>query len=493
MYSAKRIEKVSSDNIVIAFDLLSTLTYMASLSAARVPREVVLRRAGEQLRIDTAVFFRAVHLLAQRLRLEYSRALQLVAQKARAQNVKSFMLRFASTIDSGESEHEFIREELRIEGVRYANHYERAIENLKKWTEAYAALLVSVSLIMVVALTSTLMGAIDQQFVLLLGAVMFCITEGGVYIILRSSPYEQVTYDGATEGTRDRRKARLFARTLGPVGVVTALAAGYIGGPGPALLLMGIFLLPTGYYATKDDRKVRGLDREVTTLIRGLGNVAGATGSTRTSALNKLDLKAMGSLEPHIVRLKIRLAAQLPRELCWEYFKSEAGSELLRRSLDTLADGVELGGEGEEIGEIAGAYASSVSELRETRSMTSSSFSFLLIPMHAAMTGLLLFILEIISTFNGRLGDAAIELSETASAAASTHQAALQMFQPQDLTIVSGMVTTVVVTLTVANALASKIAAGGHNLKLAFSLGVLCIISGVNMLLVPRFASLIFG
>ena len=137
------IEKVSSDNIVVAFDLLSNLTYMSSLSAAHSSRELILRKAGERARLKTAVIFQHVHLLAQRLGLEYVQALQLVAEKAKAKS---------STMASGESEQEFIREETRVEGVRYANQYEKSIENLRKWTDAYAALLVSVSLIVVVAL-----------------------------------------------------------------------------------------------------------------------------------------------------------------------------------------------------------------------------------------------------------------------------------------------------------------------------------------------------
>ena len=82
--SPRRIEKVSSDNIVISFDLLSNLTYMATLSVVELPREKILQRAGEQAALKTSVFFEQVHLLAQRLGVEYTQALQLVASKARA-------------------------------------------------------------------------------------------------------------------------------------------------------------------------------------------------------------------------------------------------------------------------------------------------------------------------------------------------------------------------------------------------------------------------
>ena len=54
--SPELIEKVSSDNIVIAFDLLTNLTYMSCMAIAQLPREDILRKAGEQS-LKTAVFF----------------------------------------------------------------------------------------------------------------------------------------------------------------------------------------------------------------------------------------------------------------------------------------------------------------------------------------------------------------------------------------------------------------------------------------------------
>ena len=330
---------------------------------------------------------------------------------------------------------------------------------------------------------------------LIIGAVMFLIPAGGVYVILRSAPYEQITYEGESLGPPDRRTARTLLRTLGLIGVMAGLLAAYLFGVGEGLLIFGLFILPAGYFATRDDGKVTAIDKEVATFIRALGNIAGATGTTLASALRKLDLESMGSLAPDVVRLRDRLGSELPTELCWERFKEETGSELLKRSTEMLVDGVEAGGRAEEIGDIAATYASTVSELRETRRLTSSSFSFLVIPMHAAMTGLLLFILEIISSFNSRLSDAALGLTDISAEAtvALNRSGGLSMFEAQDLTLISAMIAMVVVTLTVSNALASKAAAGGNNLKIPFSLGIMSVISGATMIMVPKIANSVFG
>ncbi|MCH8279568.1 MAG: hypothetical protein IIC96_02695 [Chloroflexi bacterium] len=493
--SPEEIEKVSSDNIVIAFDLLSSLTYMSCLAIAQLPREAIFRKAGEQPH-KTAVFFQQVFLLAARLGMEYTEALQSVAGRAKASNIKSLLLRFASTISSGESEGTFIKEESRLESRRYIAEYQTSIENLKKWTDAYAALLVSVTLIVVVALVSAMTGGLQQNFVVLMGMATFFITAVGVYLILRTSPYEEMAFSSKTGMPPDRRKAKFLLMTLGGIGLPLAVAMGFIFGLGAGLLTIGLMLFPTGYFAARDAKKISGLDQEISTFLRTLGATAGAKKTTLGMALPDIDLKSMGGLEPHILRLKNRIANQLPPSLCWEQFAAEAGSELVRRSTGMLVEAVELGGDAGEIGDIASTYASSVAEMRGIRRLTAGSFTFLAYPMHAAMTGLLMFIMAIISTFNAKLEEVSasvLDQAQSATASLGTTGSGLDMFQTQDLGMTTAVVAFVVLVLTVANALAPKFAAGGHNLTLVQTFSITSIISGVNFLVIPRAATNLFA
>ena len=99
-FSRKHIDKVSSDNLVIGFDLLSNLHYMAVLAIGSLSRDQILEQCSRQ-RLATSVYFEYIFLLADRLGFEYTKAFQLVAEKARASNVKSLLLRFAASISSG--------------------------------------------------------------------------------------------------------------------------------------------------------------------------------------------------------------------------------------------------------------------------------------------------------------------------------------------------------------------------------------------------------
>ncbi len=176
--SRKRIEKESSDSVVLSFDLFSSLTYMSALAIGETPRDVIFQHVIQQP-YKTASYFKQVYLLTKRLGFEYGRSFQLVSKKAGAYTVKSLLLRFAGSISSGESEQEFLAQEARVEREQYIDQYQRSLESLQKWGDAYAALLVSVSLIVVVSMISTMLYDIGNTFVMMLTGTMFCMSLGG--------------------------------------------------------------------------------------------------------------------------------------------------------------------------------------------------------------------------------------------------------------------------------------------------------------------------
>ena len=340
--SQKPTAKGSSDSAILGFDLLSNLTYMAAVSAGGSPRDVILEWTLRQ-NYRTVFYFRQVYLLAKRTGFEYARAFQMVARKTKAETVRSLLLRFASAISSGYPENNFLTEEAKVEREKYINGYYRSLETVTKWGDAYAALLVSVSLVVVVAMISTMLSDISEMFVLMLTSTMFMVTGFGVYIIYRTSPYEAKTYQNK-KGPRERQLAVRFFYLFVPAGAVVGLAAGFALGLEFALLIIGISLLPCGIMAWLDDGRIDKLDQETSSFIRALGNVAASLGTTTANALDKLDRRSMGNLEPYIQRLQVRLRSNISSEKCWDAFRDEVGAELMNRTTRMYVDGVTLGG-----------------------------------------------------------------------------------------------------------------------------------------------------
>ena len=287
-----------------------------------------------------------------------------------------------------------------------------------------------------------------------------------------------------------------------PIGLKAGFSIGF--------LLIGASLLPAGFYAWIDDSSVTKLDSELPTFLRSVGNVAGATGVTLAEAMKRIDAKSMGSLRPFIDRLNWRLDAGLPNEECWETFRQESGSELVNRATRMLKDGADLGGRPDQVGEICSTYALEVTQLRAKRALTASTFSFLTVPMHATMTFILVFVLEIVTSFSSKLAqvssggstinemDVVIPDSSRLPPGLSLPKqgeldVGIDLFGSQDMTFISVVVVLVIVILTVANALAPKFAAGGSNLKIASFLSVMCLVSGSVLGVVPFITAKLFA
>ena len=509
------VDKVSSDSTVIGYDLLSSLAYMSVLAIGGLPRSQILQGAATQP-YKVSVFFEYVFLLAKRIGFEYTLAFEMVANRAKASNVRSLLLRFSAAISSGESERDFIIQESTLENDRYKNDYERAVENLRKWTDAYGAILVSVTLIMVVSLVSSLMGSLTETFTILMAAVLFFITSMGAYIINGVSPKEDVTYSSRYGITKERMLAKRFLKFGVPIGLITALiiAPNYSLLPGTAIVFacLGISMIPTAYFQMIDHNKVDKLDQEMPTFIRTLGNIAGSTGVTLSEAIKRIDIASMGSLGYHIERLGVRLKAEIPIDKCWEKFRTETGSELVNRSTHMLVDGAERGGTPDDVGNITSEFCNTIVQLRATRQLTSSTFLYLTIVMHAVMAFILVFVLAILTSFNQELVSVHAETmgatTEDAASISVPNNLSLppgiglmeggdmpnpsDMFGSPDMGVTSFTIMFVIFILTLANSLAPKFASGGNNLKIIGLLCIMCLVSASVITIVPMISEQIF-
>jgi flagellar protein FlaJ len=175
-----------------------------------------------------------------------------------------------------------------------------------------------------------------------------------------------------------------------------------------------------------------------------------------------------------------------------------------------MVDAAELGTQPAEVGQICSEFAMNVTQLRAVRHLTASTFSFLTMAMHATMVFILVFVLEIIATFNSMLVVVSSEvLNETTGGVEIPDNVllpsrisipkggdlagGLDIFGTQDMTITSYAIIMVIIILTVANSLAPKFTAGGSNLMIASYLGIMCVISGIVWGIVPMLTEKLFA
>lgn len=481
------------DKKQLQFDLFTHVSYMASLATAKASREVMFTRAAG-LNLESSPFFAEINTLVNRLKYDYSEACRAVADRTDIEEVSSLLIRMSGSLASGEDEAEFLTREAAVLAERYQAEYEQKIESLRKWTDAYAALTVSAGLIVVITMISMMIWSLGPIMILMTVLATVGVMGVGTFILNAASPVEGFARKAGLTSANQVTAKRLML-VFGVGGAVVGSLALLVGGLGPALIIAGIGLLPGGFVMYRDQARIAKLDADIATSTRLLGGVTDAIGSTVGDALTKVDRRSLGSLEHYFRRLDVRIRASISPDLAWKRFVSETGSEMVDRTVSIFWDALTIGGNALATGKNAAFFASSVVMLREKRALVSNTFTFLVIPLHLAMTGLLMFILKVMELFAGELNaQTAPDLGEAGEAIPDiANVSGFNTFANVDFGFLNILVISVILSLTLANALAPHAAAGGHRFRFLFSLGVMLIISGAMITLVPPMADSIFS
>jgi flagellar protein FlaJ len=316
-----------------------------------------------------------------------------------------------------------------------------------------------------------------------LAFIVMIVTAAGGYIIFSVAPHEVKTHRLKRRSHEQQRMESLGKVLILLVGPIMA-ALWLVVHIGLALIVGGVLLLPLAYLSWLDDKKIDRRDGDIAAFLRGLGSVMGAVGTTVTEGLSRMNRRSLGAMEPHVRRLFVRLKNDLSPELTWARLAGETGSELVTRCVRIFSEGIRLGGDPKIIGNQAAAFALKVSQMRATRSMISNTFAFVVLPMHAALVCILLFVTEVINVFGDKITQVQNENinSETVRQAGVSTAVA---FSAPDMGLITILVTLNVVLLTLVNSFAPYAAHGGHKFGIFKYACLMMIISGVSLLIVP--------
>ncbi|MBI4306244.1 MAG: archaellar assembly protein FlaJ [Chloroflexi bacterium] len=487
--------KLPDDERQLHFDMFMHLSYMASLATARVSRGKLFADAA-QLNLTSTQYFKDVQSLADKLAIDYAEACRMVAERTNNPEVSSLLLRIAGSLASGEDEADFLTREAAALADQYAAHYERDVESLKKWTDGYTALVVSVGLVVIVSIISMMIYSIGTGFLVAVSAAGCGVIGIGAWILYTSTPKEVFARRGGLTSPYQRLAATLF-KAVFPAGAAVAALLWIVAGIGPAFMALGLSLLPCGLLMTLDGRRMTKRDNDVAPLVRLLGGVTSAIGTTVTEALGKIDRRSMPALADDLRTLEIRLKAGIKSEICWDRFVKDSGSELVERTVTIFTHAIAAGGDPAKIGRNASFYASKIAVLREKRALVSATFGYLLAPLHASIIGLLVFIINVLALFATTLLKQAStpELgvpSGVENTVATSAVTALGAFSSLNIDFLNLLVMVVATALTVANGAVGSIVAGGHRLKMAFSFAVMFLITGGLIAVIPGMANSVF-
>lgn len=479
--SRKRGGKTSF-KMVSPFELFYQLTYMSALAASNISRVHLFTQAATTGN-NVAPYFVAVNRLVVEFRLDYPDACRRVGLESRSENMRSFLLRLSDALRSGEPMNEFLTREANAQGEDYQNRYERDLEALKQWTNAFSSIVISVALIVIIQVISSMIYSTDVRVISGLVATGVVMSGFAAWIIWRSAPDEVITGDPKQGSQKQRQAMRLF-RLLAPITVaitaslyLTGLATGWI------LIILSALMLPIGIVSLKSDGELTKKEEEFSTFLRSTGGMATSSGSTLKQALNKIDISSFPNLEMDINRLRRRLDAMVAPEACWHQFGMETGSRLIGDVSDIFYNAIRMGGDPEKAGHLCSVFAAKTTQLRAKRRLTAGTFSGLTTVMQTVVSGLMVFVLSVVKSFAALVQD----LVPATDGMNSTPQMSLGMaeFSPAELNFLAMLTILMIILLAIVSAIAIILTDGGYRLKVAFYLAITIFISGVSMLVVP--------
>jgi len=470
---------------ISGFDLFYQLTYMSAVAGAGIPRAMLFKLASK-LPTAPAVFFDQIRQLHENLRYNYADACRVIGDPLPSPKLRSFLLRLADALISGEPESVFLAQEASVQGETYENEYERDLASLTKWTDAYASIVISAALIVIINLISTLIYSMGAGMMVGLMVVAVCTSSLGAWVLSRAAPSEIRSLFSRAEGPPDQRLARQLVRILPPIALFACAVLALLKVPvGWVLVAASLIVLPVGMVSSKGDSNINQKDSEIGSFLRSLGGTASTTSSTITQALNTIQLDSFTALHDDVERLRRRLNASISPAICWRKFTAEMGSKLASETIGIFRDAVNLGADPGRVGALCSLFADKTIMLRAKRKVTSGVFTWLTVVMHATVGGLMIIVMDVIGRFLSLI-EGAMPVQQDADAVQRMAMSIpLLTFSSPHIEFLRTMTIAMVILLAVTNAFAILSADGGHIIKLSFYVSLMLLLSGLAFIFLP--------
>jgi len=501
----EKVAQVTEDKKMGA-DLLFTMTYMASLALANASRPEIFSYAANRKEYLSSKYLTKVDLFVKKWSYSYAESLSIVAERANNVILKSMLSRYANAIDSGVPDDDFLKNELSTVRSVYRSQIEQGLEMLKKWGDAYIAMLLSGTVIAVTIMISiAIYSPTGMETTLGMSyAIIFVICFFGNLLMYTSVPDDPKSHGLTRWASKEQKTIHAMERIIVPLTVIAVLLMAFLGiDAGLIYLLVGILMAPLGIIGFIDDSNITLRDNDFSTFIRSLGAVMGGQGTTAVYALNTIDKKSLVALEPLVNSVYSKMNLGLDDKQIWDKFIGESGSDLIYKYLNIYLDTITLGGPPDSIGTVVGSSVLEQTLLREKKDMHARSFIVLLVPMHVAMAGIFVVLYRIMVTLTGSVSTMMASFQNTTAAAggvssaggvsASSALGGMSMFTNFPEKEMGFYVVTTLTIITVSNIIAARVVGGGDRYMFYFYTALFCSLTGLVLLVSPIAVNIFFN
>lgn len=411
-----------------------------------------------------------------------SRACEVVAEKtskAKGDHLKQLLVKLAQVIRIGEDLKDFFRNELSASIHNFVSSYERNLESQKLFLEMFYTLMSTTSVMIASnSMLTMLTGATDSEKILT-GSLFAVITTMSVFafMLYMIFPRDKIATPTHTSG-------RKFMRLL-YISIVSALLIGlvlYMSKTLPTLLIIPVAVAPLfipSFFAKKIESDIKKLNEWYPSFIRHFGQILSTVGSTKNTVDTVLK-SDFGDLNKHIRSFRNRIGNRIDREISFELFSKDTNSDLITSSNTIFSKAIVVGADMNEVGNKIADVTSKVNEVKSKRAHVAKTFEIVILILHVMTVAVFALINKISEIFHEML-------------AGLPSVPGMMQLTPVNPEFLSALMPVIVITLSVINGFAIKIAQGGLYKTALFHITVLMMIGSIAMYATAEILSSFLG
>ena len=389
---------------------------------------------------------------------------------------RQILERLSQALNAGMKLKDFNKVESTKYMIQYDSEYSRITDRLKQISEAFSAVLTSVSFLAVSILISNMTFSLGNPTTMLIatGAAIAGTLFVMTFLIRLYSPKEGLLH------TLEHRPFGLdkfhgMNRTLQIIGMVIGFGLPallfylpIVGGSmslalGVPLIAAGIPLFFFGRIAKKRVSQVKSVEEQYPPFIKNFGDAFTVSTSSK-EAIRILAGSDYGKLNGPIARLNKRLNAGMSTDIAWELFVEECGSFLIQNHTFALHDSLALGARAARASDAVFKSFVASQGRRKKRELVSGFLRAIIIPLQMTFTGVLVLIQALVGVF--------------ASFAAKASQY-LVLLHPLDTSLINYYVYSIVATTIFGTTFAMQLVEGESEYDFTYYLGLQMLLTGV--------------
>ncbi len=411
-----------------------------------------------------------------------SKSCEIIAEKisnANGDHLKQLLVKLAQIIRIGDDAKEFFSNEVSASLHNFITSYERNLESQKLFLEMFYTLM-STTAVMIAAnsMLTMLTGSTDSGQVLIVSLVAVICTMGAfafmLYVIF---PRDELSTPAHTAG----KKFRQFFY----IGIASAMLIGtalYLSHVLPILLIIPISAAPLfipSFFARKMESDIKKLNEWYPSFIRHFGQILSSVGSIKNT-LDAIMKSDFGELNKHVKFFNNRVGNRINREISFEIFSKDTNSVLITSGNTIFSKAIVSGSDMAEVGNRVSVVASKINEVKSKRSHVAKTFEIVILILHVMTVAVFALINKISSMFHDML---------TGLPSAP----GMIQFTPVNPEFLAAMMPIIVITFSVINGFAIKIAQGGLYKTVIYHVTILAILGSIAMYATSEILTMFLG